>query len=371
MDISFPENTIRKHPYSHSNAYVGEPPLPGPGTMLPEDRTVMSPLTLSTRVPRAPRQAPSIELTLNLRPVPALPPSTLLPSIVIPGVSHSGAAMLSADLGRHPEVCLPRAKRLGLFTPLRFGRAVEGHLDDYDRHFANWAGQRYRVETAPDYFDGGRGLVESLGAGLPGVRILVLLRDPAHRLWTSYTDKLARGRLPRAMSYETYVERSLALRANGADRFEGNRHFRTLSSGFYAEYLPSWLETFGRRVRVVFTEDLQDEPAAQVGAVFDWLGLNPGAATPPLDDDTQVGGYPPPEPAPMPFNRRLWPVLQRTPGPWREPEPAGRSPLRRVPRQSDRARTRVRSLYAGGNRELATMLCDHGYTALPDWLASA
>jgi hypothetical protein len=295
----------------------------------------------------------------------------LLPNVLIPGVSHAGAAMLTADLGRHPQLCLPR-ERPGLFAELRYGRPVDVRPHDYDRHFAGWSGQRYRMETSPEYLDGGLPMAQALAEQLPGLRVIVLLRDPAHRLWTGYTDKLARHRLPRAISFDTFVDRCLALRANGADRFEGNRHFRTLSAGFYVEYLPHWLDVFGDRLRVVFTEHLQEEPAAVVRDLFGWLDLDPGDApvgAQDAADERADGGYPAPEPVASGFNRRFWPVLQRTPGPWRFPATAAGSPAR-LPRLSDRARSRIRSLYAGANLELADVLREHGTTSLPDWLTS-
>jgi hypothetical protein len=288
--------------------------------------------------------------------------------VIIPGVTHAGAARLAADLGRHPQVCLPKTKRVDHFAPIRFGREIDADLADYNTHFSSWSGQRYRVETSPVYLDGDEPMVRRIDEALPGVRAIIVLRDPADRLWTGYTDKLARGRLPRAISYETYVDRCLALRANGADRFEGNRYFRSLSAGFYIEHLPAWLDAFGRRARVVFTEDLNDDPVPQVGALFDWLGLNP-TACPPVepseDDDEPAAGA-----LAQAFNRRLWPVLQRTPGPWRQPD-LRRDGARSIPRQSERMRNRVRSLYAGANRELAAVLRDYGYSALPGWLTEA
>lgn len=338
----------------------------------------MSATTPRTPLHGPPRQAPSIETRLSISAlpfpaaVPAGPPAIpqLLPNVLIPGAGHAGAAMLASDLGRHPDVCLPEVKYIGHFTPLCFGRPVEAPLDDYDRHFGRWSGERYRVEAAPDYFDGGRALTCRIAETMPGIRIVLVLRDPADRLWTSYVDKLTRGRLPRAMSFETFVDRCLALRANRAERFEGNRHYRSLSSGFFVEFLPDWLDTFGAAARVVFTENLQDERAAQVGALFDWLGLNAAAANPPAGEDDDSDGYPSSERAPS-FNRRLWPVFQRTPGPWREPPSGVTGTLRRLPRQSERTRARVRSLYCGANRELAALLRDRGYQALPDWLAGA
>jgi hypothetical protein len=42
-----------------------------------------------------------------------------------------------------------------------------------------------------------------------------------------------------------------------------------------------------------------------------------------------------------------------------------------VPKQGERQRNRVRSLYSQSNRELATYLRGRGVTHLPDWLLDA
>ena len=295
----------------------------------------------------------------------------LVPNVMIPGVTHAGASMVAADLGRHPQILLPVTKRIDHFTPIRFGREVDAGLADYDLPFAAWSGQRYRIETSPVYLDGGPRMVSRIKDNLPGLRVIIVLRNPADRLWTGYTDKLARGKLPRAISFETYVDRSLALRANGADRFEGNRQFRTLSAGFYIEHLPAWLDAFGHRARVVFTEDLQDEPVQQLGALFDWLGLDPAEAALPDPPDRQQDSPLWSGPQVPAVDRRAWPMLHRAPGLWRQSDLYRASLARRVPRQSERLRHRVRSLYAGANLELATGLRDRGYTGLPGWLTES
>ena len=347
---------------------------------------------------------PAVPVALPALPVPPVPrlsgEGALLPNLLVPGVSHAGAAMLSADLGRHPQVCLPSGSLLGPFAPLRYGRPVQVQPHDYDGHYPDWSGQRYRIEASPDYLDGGRVMALALAERLPGLRVAVLLRDPAHRLWTGYTDQLARGRLPGAISFDTCVDRCLALRANGADRFEVNRHFRTLSAGFYVEYLPDWLDVFGDRLRVLFTEDLHDDPAAQVRAVWGWLGLDPLDATPAggfapalavpgpreasreesweatreesweatrgaaRESRREVDGYPVPDADPA--GRRLWPGRARSAG-WRRQDLDAAAPLR-VPRQTDRARARVRGLYAAANVELAAALRARGVFDLPAWL---
>lgn len=286
---------------------------------------------------------------------------SLGPDLLIAGVTHAGATRLAAGLGRHPEVRLPVSRRIDHFAPLRFGRDPEPDLLDYADHFATWEGERYRLESSPVYFDGGPRLVDAVARAFPGLRVVVLLREPAERLWTGFVDKIRRGRLPRAMTYGTYVDRCLALRANDADRFEGNRYFRTLSGGFYVDHLPVWAEAFGDRIRVVFGEDLAADRQGVVGEVLRWLDLDPA------DAPAEPGDEDPGDPAGR-WGR--WPVLQRGAVHWRRPpavDPAGRP----VPRCSERDHDRVRGVYAESVGRLAERMRVSGQGDLPGWLAGS
>jgi hypothetical protein len=296
-----------------------------------------------------------------------------LPNLLIAGVTHANASALARGLARHPEICPSATRRIDHFTPLRYGYDVRAPLEDYDDHFASWTRERYRLENSPVYFDGGRRLVHAVRSDLPDVRVVLVLRDPAQRLWTSFVDKVTSGRLPAAMTFDTFVERCLALRANGTDRYEGNRYFRTMSSGLYVEHLPAWLTAFGDDARVVFAEDLEQDADTELARLLGWLDLDPAkldpAEAPPVGPAAELDATA--APGHSSFGQavtRWWPVLQRASGPWRG-EPG--DPGRRLPRQSERARHRVRSLYAGANRELAALLRDRGYGRLPDWLRDA
>jgi|tagenome__1003787_1003787.scaffolds.fasta_scaffold20753382_2 hypothetical protein len=297
---------------------------------------------------------------------PKPPVRHLVPTLLLAGVSHADASGLTAALDRHPDVCVASTRRIDHFTPLRYGLEAPAPLADYDRHFARWAGERHRLETSPVYFDGGPALVEAVAAAMPAADVVVLLRDPAERLWASYLDKVARGRLPEAMPYETFVDRCLALRAAGSDRFEGNRYFRTLSSGFYAEHLPAWLEVFGDRCHVVFAEHLTAAPAAELAALLARLDLDPALLAP-----AEPPVQPPAAPAKLPFATRMsrfWPLAQRSSGGQAVDEVAQRLG---IPPQGDRQRNRVRGVYARANRDLAALLRARGCTRLPDWLLDA
>ena len=327
-------------------------------------------LSPRARVRRAPATSHDLVVrevvgqVLPLRPVVR----SRVPTLLLPGVSHADAAAFSAGLGRHPQVCLPATRRIDHFTPLRYGLAVEAALQDYDGHFSAWQGERYRLETSPVYFDGGPRLVAEVAAAMPDAQVVLLLRDPALRLWTSFTDKVRRGRLPEAMPFDRFVDRCLALRANGSDRFEGNRYYRTLSSGFYIEHLPTWSDAFRGRLHVVFAEHVAADPEGELAALLRRLDLDPAELAPASPAE------PAPEPAAAPARSglsRFWPLVQRASAPLRGERGDRVDERLGVPRQGERQRNRVRALYSEANRELAAYLRGQGVTRLPDWLLDA
>ncbi len=328
-----------------------------------------SSLSPRARVRRAAHTSRELMVREVVRPAPA-PPAVRhrVPTLLLAGVSHADAGALSSGLARHPQVCLPATRRIDHFTPLRYGLDVAAPLEDYDRHFADWRGERYRLETSPVYFDGGPGLVGEVAAAMPDAQVVLLLRDPALRLWTSFTDKVRRGRLPEAMPFDRFVDRCLALRANGSDRFEGNRYYRTLSSGFYMEHLPAWSEAFRGRLHVVFAEHVAADPEGELARLLRRLDLDPAELAPPAEP------VPAPEAAPLPARTgfsRFWPLVQRAAAPVRAERCDRIDERLGVPRQGERQRNRVRALYSQANRELAAYLRAHGTTRLPDWLLDA
>ncbi len=323
---------------------------------------------------------------IDLRRLDGGPLEPLLPNLMLAGVTHAGASELARMLARHPEVKRPVVKRIDLYDPLRYDHPVVGSLADYDRHFATWTGQQYRLERSATYFDGGPDLVRTVARDLPDLRVLIVLRDPVQRLWAGFQDKIASGRLPQVLSYPAYVERCLALRANGADRFEGNRYFRTLSSGLYAEHLGPWLELFGPRLRVVFTDHLDHDPESVLAGVHTWLGLEPV----PLARTGEGSGYgrrgqaglnglqsfdsPPEGGAVRRLSGAVRPSVDRLGlDRVRHPVLAGRSLAHRVADATGRRhgqvpRTPADRLYQRANRELADQLRAAGCRDLPAWL---
>jgi hypothetical protein len=203
-----------------------------------------------------------------------------LPNLIIAGVSRAGTTSLFQYLSQHPEICGSDIKELTYFAPLRHGGDLEP-IENLTRHFRHCAGQRYAMEATPGYFYGGARLARGLRDTCPGAHVLVSLRSPIERCWSWYRFNRSRLRLPEDMSFDSYLDRCEQLRQAGVDGDLDHQPFWGLGGGCYDLWFDAWVEEFGPRFRVVFFEDLAQDPAAVVRGVCRWLEL----------DDNVVGGF--------------------------------------------------------------------------------
>ena len=204
---------------------------------------------------------------------------TSLPTVVIGGVGKAGTTSLFWYLSQHPDVCASDVKEIRYFTPLSEGDGTLGPLEEYAAHFDRCRAERHRLEASPQYFHGGAPVASAMDATLPDVRVIVLLRDPIDRLWSTF--RFMRSRLadvPADMTFEAYVDACRAVRDRREAYSAHNRLYWTMQGGFYDEYLDPWIETFGERFRLIFFERMTADPAATVRDLSVWLGIDPDAA---------------------------------------------------------------------------------------------
>jgi hypothetical protein len=290
-----------------------------------------------------------------------------LPNLIIAGVSKAGTTSLFAYLSQHPQVCPSRNKDTYYFTPLRDG-AEPGPLQNYEALFSHCDGHPVVLEATPNYFYGGAALIQRMMATLPGVRVIVSLRNPVDRLWSSYHMKRRKGRI-QSESFEEFVDRCLA-----ADReeIETSRRYGTLATGRYAEHLPDWSEAFGSRLKVIFLEQWVKDPAAAVAEICDWMSL---------DTDVSQIDFRVRNPATLHRNRRLWRlaagvnrrlhlVLVTRPGLKRSLTDLYRrlNAVQVTDRMPAEVRERLEQIYREPNERLRRQLLTMGHKDLPAWL---
>ncbi len=298
-----------------------------------------------------------------------------LPNLIVAGVGKAGTTSLFWYLSQHREVCASKAKEIRYFTSLTEGDGSLPPVEEYANHFRHCGGGRYRLEASPQYFHGGRPIIDAMRELLGSPRVIVMFRDPVDRLWSTYRFMRSRmSKLPAGMTFERYVAACREVRDRREPLSSDNRLYWTIQGGFYAEYLGEWVEAFGDGLRVVFFEHLVVQPEMVVRDLCRWLGIDDGAAagfTYSVENRTvQYRSKLLQRVALAANSERLLGGRRRLKDPLRRLYYA----LNRSPqdgRMSAEARRELEELFAPGNAALAEELRRLGYRDLPEWLRGA
>jgi Sulfotransferase domain len=210
----------------------------------------------------------------------------MLPSFLIAGAQRCGTTSLFHVLSQHPAVFSPL---LGDKELHYFDHEYNRGLGWYQSHFPTRAWARAatrRSEIAPVAFEGSpyymfHPLAPSrINRDLPGVRLLVLVRDPVERAYSHHAHQVGLG-----LESEPF-ERALELedsRIDGeAERIVGDPGYFSRSHwlyayrgrGHYADQLEHLESIFGRnRILVIDSGDFFAEPGPVYDQVLDFLGL--------------------------------------------------------------------------------------------------
>lgn len=212
-------------------------------------------------------------------------PGRMMPSFLIVGAQRCGTTSMSRTLGQHPAVFGAVLQEEVHYFDTAYGRGRAW----YRSHFPLMAAARRAAratgvppvafESSP-YYMFHPCAPERIARDLPGVQLIVLLRDPVERAHSAYVHETAHG-------FETEpFERALELetaRLNGqAERIAvdssyfsySHQHHAYRARGRYAEQLERLEHLFGRdRLHVIDSRDFFTEPERVYDRVLEFLGL--------------------------------------------------------------------------------------------------
>jgi hypothetical protein len=206
-----------------------------------------------------------------------------LPDYLIIGAQKCGTSSLYAYLSNHPQILPAFKKEVGFFnrTYHHGPRYYQSYFPHRDLRLETDRPRTITGEATPDYlFHGGvAGRVADL---VPGVHLIVLLRDPVRRAFSHYQHNVRFGFEDR--SFERAVEEEMRrLEADGAmidddetyqDPFR--RRFSYVARGRYLQQLDRWLLSFPvEQMLVLRSEDLFSEPTFIYHRVLEFLGVEP------------------------------------------------------------------------------------------------
>ncbi len=209
----------------------------------------------------------------------------MLPGVLIVGAQRCGTTSMYRTLSQHPAVLKAVLHKGVHYFDMNYDRGMSWYrahfpLQASGRRAGRLAGDRaLTLESSPYYMFHPRA-AERIASDLPGVRLLVLVRDPAERAYSAHAHELARGfeHEPFARALELEPER-LRGEAERMGRDPGylshsHQHHAYRARGRYADQLDQLERVFGaERVHVVDSGDFFTKPEPVYDAVLDFLEL--------------------------------------------------------------------------------------------------
>jgi hypothetical protein len=199
-----------------------------------------------------------------------------LPTFLIAGAQRCGTTSLFKALTQHPQVRGPVLRKGVHFFDTNYTRG----LDWYRGHFPMRTPEGAAVGESSPYYLFHPLAAERISRDLPGVRVVVLLRDPVERAYSAHSHETARG-------FETEpFSRALALEeerlAGEEERLltdptaysHSHQHQAYLARGRYVDQLLRMEKHLGRdRLHVVESEAFFADPEPVFAGIERFLGL--------------------------------------------------------------------------------------------------
>jgi Sulfotransferase domain len=210
----------------------------------------------------------------------------VLPSFLICGGQRCGTTSLYRALAAHPAVLKPVLHKGVHYFDTGYHRGPRWYRAHFPlRHTADRIAGRLGVapvafESSPYYLYHPHAIAR-ITEDLPGVRLIVLVRDPVARAHSQHAHELARGyesepSFSRALALEPARLRGQTERllADPSYRSFAHQHHAYRARGEYARYLDALTDHLPPdRILVLESADLFHHPHAAYDRVLDFLGL--------------------------------------------------------------------------------------------------
>lgn len=294
-----------------------------------------------------------------------------LPNLIIAGVHKAGTTSLFVYLSRHPEICASHIKEIGFFMPLREGEPIQA-IEKYRSYFTHCKDERYVMEASPSYIYGGEAIADAIQEYCGDSRIIIILREPVDRIGSFYNHIRSKEMLQEKVDMPTFIRRSIE---GIFDQSRQDYFTRGVREGFYSDYLPAWFDRFGERLKVVFFDDLSQDPHALTHDVCTWLEITsdqyqPGDFT--VENKTVYYKNKAVHKLILSLNKQLEAFWRKNHGLKKKLRAfyyTFNASGKGSEQMDDTSRRLLNDLYAPYNLQLKKLLQDRGYERLPAWLS--
>jgi len=202
-----------------------------------------------------------------------------LPDFLIPGVQKCGTTSLFRYLSGHPEICVPSIKEIGFFHKHSIYRKGERW---YRAHFPKRAEldepPKKTVEATTYFFH--PCVPKRLKKMIPGIKLIVLFRNPVDRAFSHYHHVVRAGR--ETLSFGDAIDAEPERMKGELEKIEKDESYYAANYSLYSyvgrgEYmirLEKWLEHFTRsQFLFIKSEDLFSNPRDVVERTTDFLRI--------------------------------------------------------------------------------------------------
>lgn len=201
----------------------------------------------------------------------------MTPGFIVVGAQRCGTTSLFRVLSDHPDVVRPTAsKGIGYFdVHHRLGRRW------YAAHFPLRFGRESKTTfESSGYYAFHPLSIERIARELPGVKLILMVRDPVERAYSAHRHESARGF--ETLDFPDAIQAEPARLAGEAEKMMADpayesfdhRHHAYVGRGLYADQLDRMTAAVGRdRIHVVDADRLFAQPETELSALFSWLGL--------------------------------------------------------------------------------------------------
>lgn len=202
---------------------------------------------------------------------------TIQSNLFVVGAAKAGTTTIFDILSQHPDVFCPKTKEPKYFSYRLQSfegpgdaselRQITKTLVDYNRIYEFSGEYIYKVDASADYLYFGSQIAPIIFQEKPEAKIIISLRDPVERSFSSYVH----------MCRDLREDKEFLAAIDHYDQFRKARGFEFLwdyiGASKYSEQVPHFTKYFGDNVLFVDFNDLKNNQQSVAHHIFDFLGV--------------------------------------------------------------------------------------------------
>lgn len=204
------------------------------------------------------------------------------PNVYVVGAGKAGTTALYYYFEKHPEVFVPSVKELNFMAldgqptfpdrgSVRVNERSIWKEEDYLSLFADWDDEKIACDCSPSYLYYPKA-AEEIARRRPDAKIVILLRQPVLRAYSSYLHCKKSGSED-SESFEKALENEERYRKDG---YWFHSHY--LSASDYLPQLKRYFDLFpADQIHVIEYQEFDRDQSRTLNALYRFLGIAPNA----------------------------------------------------------------------------------------------